>query len=67
LVNSEIAIARVKQRVRQGGHDLPEATIKRRFESGLKNFHQHYKQCVDIWLHFDNSEHSPTLIDWSEK
>lgn len=67
LPNSEMAIARVKQRVQQGGHNIPEATIRRRFAAGLKNFHQHYKNSVDIWLHFDNSVDTITLIDWSEK
>lgn len=67
LPSSEMAVARVKQRVQQGGHNIPEATIRRRFDAGLKNFHQHYKNSVDIWLHFDNSADTTTLIDWSEK
>jgi predicted ABC-type ATPase len=62
-----MAVARVRQRVQQGGHDIPEATIGRRFDAGLKNFHQHYKNSVDVWLHFDNSSDTTTLIDWSEK
>lgn len=32
LVSPELAIARVKQRVASGGHDIPEATIRRRYE-----------------------------------
>lgn len=67
LPNVETAIARVVERVRQGGHDIPEATIRRRFDAGLKNFHQRYKPLVDLWLHFDNAGDAPTLIDWSEK
>jgi len=66
LPNPETAIARVAERVRQGGHDIPEATIRRRFEAGLKNFRQVYRPLVDIWLHFDNAGDSPLLIDWSE-
>ncbi len=67
LQNSDMAIARVKQRVQQGGHNIPETTIRRRFDAGLKNFHQYYKNSVDIWLHFDNSADTTTLIDWSEQ
>ena len=66
LPTVEIAIARVAERVKQGGHDIPEATIRRRFASGLTNFHQQYKAKVDTWLHFDNSEDIAKLVDWSE-
>ena len=66
LPTVEIAIARVAERVKQGGHDIPEATIRRRFTSGLNNFHQQYKAKVDTWLHFDNSEDIAKLVDWSE-
>jgi len=40
LPNAEIAIARVAERVRQGGHNIPEPVILRRFAAGLKNFEQ---------------------------
>ncbi len=67
LPNVETAIARVAERVDQGGHDIPEATIRRRFDTGLKNFHQRYKPLVNIWLHFDNASDAPLLLDWSEQ
>ena len=38
LDRPETAIARVAERVRQGGHDVPEAVIRRRFQAGKKNF-----------------------------
>ena len=66
LPQVEIAIARVAQRVVQGGHDIPEATIRRRYDAGIYNFQHRYKSLVDIWLHFDNANDSPVLIDWSE-
>lgn len=66
LPNAETAIARVAERVQQGGHDIPEATIRRRFAAGLQLFEQRYKPLVDVWLHFDNSGESPILINWSE-
>ena len=67
LPDVETAISRVAERVRHGGHDIPENTIRRRFETGLKNFHQGYKPIVDVWLHFDNAGERPILIDRSEK
>ena len=64
LPNADTAISRVSERVRQGGHNIPEATIRRRFDAGLKNFKQIYQPLVDVWLHFDNAGDTPTLIDW---
>ena len=66
LPDVEIAIARVAQRVSQGGHNIPETTIRRRYDAGIYNFHQTYKSLVDVWLHFDNADNLPVLIDWSE-
>jgi len=64
LPNADTAISRVSERLRQGGHNIPEATIRRRFDAGLKNFKQIYQPLVDVWLHFDNAGDTPTLIDW---
>ena len=61
------AIARVAQRVRQGGHDIPEATIRRRFAAGRANFERLYAPQVDAWALYDNSGQQPVLLDWSEK
>jgi predicted ABC-type ATPase len=66
LPNVEMAIDRVAERVQQGGHHIPEATIRRRYDAGLKNFHQTYKHLVDVWLHYDNADIAPVLIDWNE-
>ncbi len=67
LPNAETAIARVAERVQQGGHHIPEDVIRRRFDAGLHNFYQSYKPLADVWLHFDNAGDTPTLIDWSEQ
>jgi predicted ABC-type ATPase len=66
LPNAEVAIARVAERVRQGGHDIPEAVIRRRFVSGLRNFEQSYKSAVDAWTRYDNVGSSPVLLEWGE-
>lgn len=64
LDTPEIAIARVATRVAQGGHDVPEATVRRRFDAGLKNFDIVYKPLVDHWMLYDNSGDEPLLVDW---
>lgn len=61
------AIARVTQRVRQGGHDVPEATIRRRFDAGYRHFANLYAAEVDAWALYDNSGAQPVLLDWSER
>ena len=55
LNSKDLAIKRVETRVKEGGHNIPLETIKRRFENGLKNFFQLYKQVADRWIFVDNS------------
>ena len=62
-----MAMERVAQRVRQGGHDIALDVTRRRFASGWKNFEALYKPLVDSWALFDNSTRAPTVVDWSEK
>lgn len=50
-----LAIKRVETRVREGGHNIPEDIIKRRYENGLKNFFNIFGSIVDEWLFIDNS------------
>ncbi|HAZ60435.1 MAG TPA: Zeta toxin family protein [Gammaproteobacteria bacterium] len=67
LDSPEEAIARVAQRVRQGGHHIPEDTIRRRFAAGRQNFQRLYAPLVDAWALYDNAGAQPRLLDWSEK
>jgi len=50
-----LAIKRVKIRVNEGGHNIPNEVIKRRYISGLKNLFQLYIPNVDKWFLVDNS------------
>lgn len=61
------AISRVEKRVVQGGHHIPEETIRRRYAVGIKNFHEVYAPIVNDWLLFDNGSNQPVLLDWSNK
>jgi predicted ABC-type ATPase len=65
LPNEDIAVSRVALRVLQGGHNIPEDIIRRRFKAGLENFHKRYSKVVDSWAFFDNYGIEPKLIDWS--
>lgn len=67
LNSPEEAIARVAQRVLQGGHHIPDDVVRRRFEQGLRNFDQIYRSLVDAWALYDNASETPQLLDWSEK
>lgn len=67
LASAEEAIARVAQRVKQGGHNIPEAVIRRRFAAGNDNFERLYAPRVDAWAIYDNAGAMPVLIDWSER
>ncbi len=60
LATPEEAITRVKSRVNQGGHDVPEAVIRRRFNASLRNFQNLYRHCVDDWFCYNNSGTMPT-------
>jgi predicted ABC-type ATPase len=63
LASPELAIARVRQRVKAGGHNVPEDTIRRRFASGLRNFEEIYKPIVDEWALYDNSSRTSLLVE----
>ncbi len=67
LPSPEFAIARVRERVRQGGHDVPEQNIRRRFAAGLRNFNNIYRKLADSWAYYDNSGGKPVLLDWGER
>ena len=66
LPSVDIALSRVAERVRQGGHDVPEEVVKRRFLSGRENFERLYKPIVDKWFLYDNSGQEPVLLDSGE-
>lgn len=66
LPSAEAAIARVAARVRQGGHNIPEPVIRRRFAAGLRNFEQTYRSAVNTWAKYDNEGKRPILLEWGE-
>ncbi len=67
LPSADMAVQRVAERVRQGGHNIPEATIRRRFEAGRRLLAEVCQPLVDQWVLYDNAGEAPLLVDWSDK
>ena len=62
LRSPELAMQRVAERVSNGGHDIPEDIIRRRYASGIKNLFDLYAAEVDYWAVFDNSDNPRTMV-----
>lgn len=63
LPDVEMAILRVKRRVRDGGHWIDDDTIHRRYHAGFANFEKLYKPLVDWWALYDSSQQAPIMIE----
>lgn len=61
----ELALARIEERVRAGGHAVPEEVVRRRYYRGIRNFFENYASMVDNWLIFDGSRQEPELVVFS--
>jgi predicted ABC-type ATPase len=66
LPSAELAIARVKMRVAQGGHPVPESVIRRRLEAGRRNFNSTYRNLVSRWELYDNSDAKAVLLEFGD-
>lgn len=63
LPDAEVAVRRVAERVRMGGHSVPDTTIRRRYLAGLRNFFDLYRALATSWRVYDNSsEAAPRLL-----
>jgi len=63
LPDVEMALQRVRDRVRLGGHDVPEETVRRRYTAGLRNLAKLYQPLADSWRVYDNSgQERPRLV-----
>lgn len=62
LPSAEIAIARVENRVRQGGHNIPTEDIRRRYAAGIRNLFKLYRPTLDGWWLYDAWHMPPELI-----
>jgi predicted ABC-type ATPase len=65
LPSADLAISRVRERVRRGGHSIAEGVIRRRYERSLSNFFNLYRPFADSWIMLDNTaQPDPRAIAW---
>ena len=62
LNSVELAIKRIKSRVRKGGHFIPESVVKRRYYRGIKHLFDKFIPICDEWMIIDNSFTHPLLV-----
>ena len=62
LASADVAVARVTDRVRLGGHAVPEETVRRRYRSGVRNFFSIYQPLTTTWRMYDNSTDALRLV-----
>ena len=62
LESAEIAVSRVQQRVKSGGHNIIESDIRRRYSRSIRNFFELYRPIADQWEVHDNSSEKRRLI-----
>ncbi len=62
ISNLDITRQRVKQRVKKGGHDIPDDVQQRRFGKGLRLLLEHYRPLVHDWRIYDNTGQYPHLV-----
>ena len=66
LPTVEMALSRIKDRVLHGGHDVPEADVRRRFDRSNRNFISQYRPLADSWLLYNGAVRPPSLIAFKE-
>jgi predicted ABC-type ATPase len=63
LRNADLAVERVRERVKMGGHNVSEEIIRRRYLKGIRNFFELYQPLADTWVMYDNSvSDNPLLV-----
>jgi predicted ABC-type ATPase len=63
----ELGLARIRERVLRGGHDVPEVVVRRRFSRSITNFLVHYRLLADRWILFDNSAAALSIVASEEQ
>ena len=66
LPSADIAVARVDERARQGGHHISEHIVRRHYAAGMHNFNRYYRKSADVWVMYDNSVEQPCFLEFGE-
>lgn len=67
LESSELAIGRVANRVKSGGHHVQDHIVRQRYQRSVWNFLNLYQPLADFWEVYDNSSTNRKLIAIGEK
>ena len=62
IPSSNLALERIKERVKSGGHNVPAVDVRRRFRRSIDNFFKVYEPLADAWMLFDNSGEKHHLV-----
>jgi len=62
IPSADLAVARVADRVQQGGHDVPEETVRRRYAAGIQNFASLYRPIATSWQMYNAESPSRLLV-----
>jgi predicted ABC-type ATPase len=62
LDSPEACVARIRERVARGGHNVPELHVIRRFTRSLNNFWAVYREMVSEWVLYYNASEIPARI-----
>jgi len=63
LPSPRLALRRIAERVKQGGHNVPRDDVQRRFQRSWDNFQALYRPIADVWTVYDNAGDKPKLIE----
>ena len=67
LDNCTNCIERVKKRVKNGGHNVPEEDIIRRYYKSIIKFWDEYRLLVDEWsLFYNGYDYAPTIVSYGK-
>ena len=62
IPDAKLAVARIKDRVAEGGHSVPAQDVRRRWTRSISNFFKLYRPLLDSWLLFNNAKSIPVLV-----
>lgn len=62
IPDTRLALARIRNRVTEGGHNIPAQDVRRRFARSIANFFNLYLSLLDSWMLFNNSSGIPGLV-----
>ncbi len=58
----DLAVARVADRTRMGGHFVPDEVVRRRYTAGVRNFFGLYRPLVATWALYNGSGREPVCV-----